>query len=92
MTTDERYSQKIIAAALEKPSGGNGGFDLGKYPDGSSPCHGSCRLKMTMDDSSLQYMEYYADEITILPEEVVGKTLREAWDLFNQKDLAYLRS
>ena len=92
MTTDERYNKKVIAAALERPIGGDGGFNLGKYPNGDIPSNGSCRLKLTMNDGHLEYLEYYGDEISITPQEVVGRTLRGVWDLYNEKDLACLRS
>ena len=82
---------KIISAEREYPQGGSGVFDLGKYADGTRPSHGTQRLKMTLEDNSVEYMEYYGDEITIMPGEVQGKTLSEAWDVYSAKDTAYLR-
>ena len=82
---------KVVSAVLEYPQGGTGVFDLGKYPDGTCPSHGTQRLKMTLEDNSVQFMEYYGDEISIMPSEVEGKTLSEAWDVYSRKDVAYLQ-
>ena len=87
----ENNDKKIVSAVLERPSGGSGFFDLGKYPDGTRPSQGTQRLKMTLEDDNVEYLEYYGDEIYIGPEEVQGKTLREAWEVYRAKDIAYLR-
>lgn len=84
--------KKIVKCELELPSGGSGMFDLGTYSDGTRPSNGTQRLKMEFDDGSVEFMEYYGDEISIAPEEVIGKTSREAWDVFSAKDKAYLQS
>ena len=36
--------------------------------------------------------DYFDDEIDISAEELIGKTLEEAYEIKRQKDLAYLRS
>ena len=84
--------KKIVKCELEKPTGGSGIFDLGKYPDGTRPTNGTQRLKMELEDGSIEFLEYYGDEIYISPEEVFGKTVSQAWEIFAQKDKAYLQS
>ena len=83
--------KKIVSCVLERPTGGSGIFDLGKYPDGTVPSKGTQRLKMEFEDGSIEYMEYYGDEIYIGPQEVIGKTSAEAWEVFAAKDKAYLQ-
>jgi hypothetical protein len=36
--------------------------------------------------------EYFSDEISFTPEELVGLTVKQVCDLVNRKDLAYLQS
>jgi hypothetical protein len=83
--------KKIVKCVLERPTGGSGVFDLGRYSDGTSPSKGTQRLKMEFEDGSIEYMEYYGDEIYIGPQEVIGKTSKEAWKVFAAKDKAYLQ-
>jgi len=88
----ENGNKKVVSAITEVPSGGDGFFDFGKYPDGTHPTNGTQRLKMMLDDGSVEYMEYYGDEISISPDDVIGKTLKEAWGVFSKKDIEYLQS
>jgi hypothetical protein len=36
--------------------------------------------------------EYFPDEISFTPEDFVGKTVDEAWELKRQRDIAYFQS
>lgn len=82
---------KVVSATLEIPEGGSGFFDLGHYPDGSVPEGGTRRIRMVLEDGSVDYISFYHDEISISPSEVTGKTLSEAFQVKHKKDGDYLR-
>lgn len=46
----------------------------------------------TEDGVERELLDFYHDEITILPEELVGLTLEEARELKRTKDVQYLRT
>ena len=47
----------------------------------------------TMEDGrEVRAFDYFDDEIDISADELIGKTLEEAYEVKRQKDLAYLRS
>ena len=48
-------------------------------------------IMATMEDE-VRAFDYFDDEIDISADELIGKTLEEAYEIKRQKDLAYLRS
>lgn len=82
-------NRRIVEAALERTI--DNGL-IGEYPNGDSPQCGNVRIVMKLDDGSVEYLEYYSDEIHISPEEVVGMSVSEAHNVKRIKDLEYLRS
>lgn len=44
-----------------------------------------------MSDGTMQTLEYFGDEISFSKDELIGRTWDQVKDLYNQKDLAYLR-
>ena len=44
------------------------------------------------DGSEVRVFDFYPDEISFRPEEFVGLTVQEAYNLKSKKDRAYLRS
>jgi len=91
---DEKSNLKVVRAELEIPKGGGDGmfaFLSATYPDGSHPQNGDRRIRMELENGTVEYLPFYSDEICISPNEVNGKTLNEAWDVFYKKDLAYIR-
>ena len=44
------------------------------------------------DGREVKVFDYFDDEISISADELIGKTLEEAYEVKRQKDLAYLRS
>lgn len=51
------------------------------------------RMIGTLSDGTEESLfSYFSDELQFTPEEVVGKTLDEALEVFTKKDVAYLRS
>lgn len=90
----ENGEKKVVAASLEVPTGGGAGvfgFLESTYPDGKHPKNGDRRIRMELEDGSVEFMEFWGDEVNVFPSEVVGGTLRDAWDVWSRKDLAYIR-
>ena len=51
------------------------------------------KVMATLDDGQEGVIfTYYHDELTFTPEEFVGLTVDEAYELFHRKDVEYLRS
>lgn len=51
------------------------------------------KIIATMEDGrEVRAFDYFDDEIDISADELIGKTLEEAYEVKRQKDLAYLRS
>jgi hypothetical protein len=44
------------------------------------------------NDEEKELFEYYPDELSFTPDEFVGLTVDEAYELRHKKDVAYLRS
>lgn len=50
-------------------------------------------VNATLDDGTTERLfSYYFDELTFTENEFVGLTVRQAQDLFTERDLEYLRS
>lgn len=88
----EKENLKVVKANVEyaKPKDGSM-FNL-VYSDGTIPHYGSARVIMELEDGSVFNMEFYHDEINISSGEVLGRTVREAYEVKRKKDIAYLRA
>lgn len=77
--------QKIQAARIEQGSS--------DFRNALDDAFGKNAVHVTLEDGSEHFaFRYYFDELTFTESEFVGLTLREARELFTQKDVAYLQS
>jgi hypothetical protein len=55
--------------------------------------YGNMEAVATMDNGEKKFVfPWFDDELTFRPEELIGKTIEEARDLKQAKDIAYLQS
>ena len=54
---------------------------------------GQCTVKVMLDDGGISTaFSYYVDELSFASDELIGKTIDEARQLYHDKDMAYLLS
>jgi len=55
--------------------------------------YGNMEAVATMDNGETKFVfAWFDDELSFRPEELIGKTIEEARDVRQEKDIAYLRS
>ena len=50
------------------------------------------KMMGTVNGKEEELFQYYGDELTFTPEEMIGLTPQQARDLHHKKDVAYLQS